>query len=103
MSKYRLSAGAFSDLRSIHAYVRRDSDERAERLIGTLRAAVRLIAERPMIGRSREEIAVGLRSFVSSSYVIYYRVAAGRVEIVRVLHGAMDAGAALGSGEDPQP
>jgi toxin ParE1/3/4 len=42
----------------------------------------------PVIGRTREELSHGLRSFPFGRYVIFYRLNEYGVEIVRVLHGA---------------
>jgi toxin ParE1/3/4 len=44
----------------------------------------------PEAGRQREEIASGVRSFPVKSYVIFYRRVAGRVQVLRVLHGRRD-------------
>src|SRR5829696_2076956 len=45
----------------------------------------------PLIGRSRDEIAPNLRSHSVQQHVIYYRVEAETVAVLRVLHGKMDA------------
>jgi toxin ParE1/3/4 len=45
-----------------------------------------------MLGRSREEVAPGLRSFPFGRYVIFYEVMPDGIAIVRVLHGARDLG-----------
>jgi toxin ParE1/3/4 len=45
----------------------------------------------PEIGRAQDDISLGLRSFVVEQHVIYYRVIAGGVTVVRILHGKMDA------------
>jgi toxin ParE1/3/4 len=41
-------------------------------------------------GRSREELAPGLRSFLVKQYVIFYRVIPEGIEVIRVLHGSRD-------------
>jgi toxin ParE1/3/4 len=51
---------------------------------------VKLIAESPYIGREREELAPGIRSFPAGRYLIFYRPIADGIEIVRVLHGSRD-------------
>jgi toxin ParE1/3/4 len=48
------------------------------------------------MGREREELAPGLRSFPFRRYLIFYRLFAGGIEIVRVLHAAQDVPALFG-------
>jgi toxin ParE1/3/4 len=43
------------------------------------------------MGRVRDELLPGLRSFAMPPYVIFYEVIDDGVAIVRVLHGARDA------------
>jgi len=42
------------------------------------------------MGKSRDELAAGLRSFPIGQYIIFYQPVPGGVDIVRVLHGARD-------------
>ena len=51
------------------------------------------LASTPGMGRTRDEIAEGLRSFPVGRYVIFYRTIPEGVEIVRVLHGSRDVDA----------
>ena len=44
----------------------------------------------PDMGRLREDLSAGLRSFSVGNYVIFYRPMKGGIEIARVLHGARD-------------
>ena len=47
--------------------------------------ACRLLEEHPLAGRARNEVRPGLRSVVTSPYVVFYRVPEDIAEIVRVL------------------
>lgn len=47
------------------------------------------------MGRARDELAEGLRSFPTGQYIIFYQPVPGGIEIVRVLHGARDLDAIL--------
>lgn len=47
-----------------------------------------LLAEQCELGRRREELAGGLRSFPVGRYVIFYLAIPAGTQIVRVLHGA---------------
>ena len=54
----------------------------------------RWLAENAGAGRSREELASGLRSFPEGGHLIFYQAHGQQIRIVRVLHSAMDLGAA---------
>jgi toxin ParE1/3/4 len=49
------------------------------------------LREHPLIGRMRDDIAPGLRSFGVLEYTLYYRVFGDTVTILRILHRKMDA------------
>jgi toxin ParE1/3/4 len=42
----------------------------------------------PGMGRKRDDLGKGLRSFPVKKYLIFYRQAKDDIEIVRVLHGS---------------
>ena len=63
----------------------------ADRLIDTIMAGIRLLADHPRMGRARGKLAPGLRGFPTPDYLdylIFYRCARGYIDIVRVLHGS---------------
>jgi toxin ParE1/3/4 len=86
---------AADDLVEIWVYIAEDDVARADALIDDVDAKFHLLAEQPMLGRSREELAPGLRSLPLDRYVIFYEVIPDGVAIVRVLHGARDLGPLL--------
>jgi toxin ParE1/3/4 len=57
-----------------------------------------LIATQPMMGRAREELVPGLRSFPFRRYVIFYMPTGDGIDVVGVLHGARDIDAVFGDG-----
>jgi len=79
-----------ADLLEIWAYVARDNPRAADRVLADIAAACKVLAENPAVGRLREELACGLRSFAVGKYVVFYRLARGGIVVVRVLHGARD-------------
>jgi toxin ParE1/3/4 len=83
---------AADDLIEIWDYIADDSVTRADLFIDDVDAKFQLLAEQPLLGRSREELAPNLRSFSLRRYVIFYEVIPGGIAIVRVLHGARDLG-----------
>jgi toxin ParE1/3/4 len=44
----------------------------------------------PLFGRARDELKVGLRSFVIRKYVVFYRIWQDTPVVVRVVHGSRD-------------
>ena len=84
---------ARSDLAEIWDYIADDNETRADAFVDTIDSKFHLLAGQPDIGRVRNDLADGMRSFPVGRYVIFYRVVPKGVEIVRVLHGARDVDA----------
>ncbi|MDX6710332.1 MAG: toxin ParE1/3/4 [Blastocatellia bacterium] len=85
------SPEAESDLIEIWLYIAEDKDpETADRVLSSVWDKCNALLKHPEMGRRREELAPGLRSIPKGSYVVFYRQAGDRIEIVRVLHGARD-------------
>lgn len=84
------SPRAKSDLVEIWDYIAEDSEARADAFIDRIDKKFRTLAQRPGMGRLRDELAVDLRSFPVGRYVIFYRPLSNGVNIVRVLHSARD-------------
>jgi len=98
MAGYIVSDLAIDDLAEIRHYVAQDKPAAANRLIAAFFQRFILLGEQPLLGAARPEFAGGdLRVFPVGAYAIFYRVAAGNVEIARVLHGARDLGPLLES------
>jgi toxin ParE1/3/4 len=70
----KLSPAAARDLEEIWLYVAADKPGAADRLIDDLSDRCRALALNPHIGRRRDELRPGLRSFPHGRYVIFYRV-----------------------------
>ena len=90
MSKLRISPRASADVIEIWSYIADDSEANADAFIDKLYETMQLLADKPGSGRHREELASGMQSFPCGRYIIFYRVVASAIEIVRVLHGARD-------------
>lgn len=98
MSRVDLSAAAERDLDEIWRYIAQDSPEMADRFIDRLLATCHdTLAPSPRIGKSREELAPGLRSFPVLPYLLFYRPIEDGIEIARILHGRRDVTALLSS------
>jgi toxin ParE1/3/4 len=100
MAEVRFSIAARTDLADIWDYlVEHGSVLTADRVIRSLHASCRRLAEMPGMGRRRNfpnpEFA-GLRSWTVEPYVVFYVPLPDTVEIVRILHGARDIEALFG-------
>ena len=63
----------------------------ADRIIDTITDRFWLLARYPHIGRRRDDLRSGLRSFAAGDYVILYRIDnEDDVLILYVMHGAQD-------------
>jgi toxin ParE1/3/4 len=87
---------ARADLLEIWAYIARDSEESVDAFVAAIDQKLQLLAVTPHIGRARDELEKGVRSFPLGRYVIFYRTASSALEIIRVLHAARDVDAAFG-------
>jgi toxin ParE1/3/4 len=87
---YALNVRARRDLQRIAAGIAVDSWNVAQRVLGEFTEKFEFLGRNPYGGRSREELAPGLRSFGLYEYLIFYRVAKPGIRIVRVVHGRRD-------------
>lgn len=92
MPEYDITREAAEDVMQIwHYYSNRANadlaDERVDRMKSTI---CRTIVRFPASGRARPEFAANVRSYPVLPYVVFYRVQARHVLIVRILHGKRD-------------
>ncbi len=90
MAQLRISPRATEDLIEIWSYIADDSAANADAFIDKIYEKMEMMVRQPGSGRRRDELALGIQSFPLGRYIIFYRVVAGAIEIVRVLHGARD-------------
>jgi toxin ParE1/3/4 len=81
---------AEEDLVEIALYIEGDNPDAADRLLDQFDQTFQRLSEFPLMGRHRDELAAGLRSFPVGNYVIYYLPLRDGIDVVRVLHGARD-------------
>lgn len=86
----RQSHPAKRDIREILAYLNEQSPAAADRFNRVFKEKTSALAQMPEMGRSREDLAIGIRSFTASKYIILYRPIAGGIVVVRVIHGSRD-------------
>jgi toxin ParE1/3/4 len=84
--------GADADLDDIWYYVATESGnpDRADRFVASLTERFYLLASNPFIGRSRDDLRPGLRTFPVGQYVVVYRIDDEDVVILHVFHGSRD-------------
>lgn len=91
MSRIERRPKARFDLLAIYNYIADNSgDVRAERYLRRINDAVSYLAQQPMMGRARPEVEEGIRSFPCEEHVIFYVPIEDGVDLVRVIHAAMD-------------
>lgn len=88
--KLVISRSARTDLLELWVYVAEDNIEAADKVLDRVFEVVERLGEWPELGRTREDLGAGVRSFVVGSHIVFYRVSETRLEVVRVLHGRRD-------------
>jgi toxin ParE1/3/4 len=90
MNRYRLSRQAEQDLEDIWVYVAQTDEIAADLLIAKLLDKFPMLATFPDMGKKRDDLLEGLRSFPVKPYLIFYNRTQDHVEIIRVLHQSRD-------------
>lgn len=100
MGRYELTQRAHCDLEEIDDYLARRDPMAARDFLVLVIEVFELLAQHPEAGRRRPELKIGVRSFPLRSHIVYYRIAAQCVQILRIGHAARDAAALLTFIED---
>lgn len=90
MAKYLITREAQADIDEILIYIAADNLDAALSFNDRLTHLFEMLANNAKAGRERPELKEELRSFSEGNYLIFYRSWAGKLAIVRVLHGARD-------------
>jgi toxin ParE1/3/4 len=78
-------------LDAIYVYIALDSPEYARRMVDRLTRRSQQIADFPLSGRRVPEYdAVQIREVMEGPYRIIYHIRPDQVDVVAVIHGAMD-------------
>ena len=85
-----ISSKAESDLESINDRMVSYSPQAANRLLDKILDKFETLGRFPNLGKSRDELVVGLRSFPVEDYLIFYFPVENGVEIARVVSGYRD-------------
>ncbi len=64
-------------------------------MVDAILDASRMHVRFPGMGQRRDELRPGLRCFVVSPFVVFYRPIEDTIDVLRVLHGARDIGSII--------
>ena len=84
------SRQANSDLLAIWRYIAQDNPAAATNLVRRIDDSCSELRDFPQKGGLRRGARGDVRQLVEDEYLIFYRIAANRVEVLRVLHGRRD-------------
>jgi toxin ParE1/3/4 len=85
------SAQAEKDLREIVRYTRQQwGNDQARRYRQELELALKKLSLNAQLGRQRDEVEPGLRSFKTASHIAFYREKDAGISVLRVMHPSQD-------------
>jgi toxin ParE1/3/4 len=96
MSGYLLTPPAVEDLREIARYTKKKwGATQAESYGEALELALQQLSLAPEVGKRREAIAPGVRSFRVAQHVAFYLMRTNRIAVLRILHPRRNANEAF--------
>lgn len=95
MPTVRRTPAAEVDLLDIWDYMADDDPIAADRWAATIEESLTMPARQPGMGRLRDQLHTGLRSFPVGRYLIFYFPIDDGINVIRVAHGARDLEALL--------
>jgi toxin ParE1/3/4 len=87
---------AAEDIAAVWDVIADDNPDAADHWVDQLDTQLRLLATQPLMGRARDELAPGIRSFPFGRYLVFYLPIGDGIDVVRVLHGTRDVDTAFG-------
>ena len=87
---------AAEDIAAVWDFIADDNPDAADHWVDQLDTQLRLLATQPLMGRARDELAPGIRSFPFGRYLVFYLPVGDGIDVVRVLHGTRDVDTAFG-------
>jgi len=88
MPEARMLRSALKDINDIWLYIARDNINAADKLVASVEAATKRLANMPGIGRKRDELQPDLLSYPLGNYVIFYQRSSVGIDVLHVYHGA---------------
>jgi len=90
VNRFRISNQAEKDLEDIWVDLAQQDEILADRKIAQILDRFPMLAQFPNMGRKRDELQTGLRSFPIKPYIIFYTQILEGLEIVRIFHQSRD-------------
>lgn len=91
MAALRFTKSAENDLLEAWLYVAEENMTAADNMLDRIEVEANALLDQPKMGRSRDELAKGLRSWPTSTpYILFYFQDGEGIVIARVLHHAQD-------------
>lgn len=88
---------ARADLEAIWVYTAEQwGVEQAERYLQGLFDCFEELAANPRLGRERDEVKAGYRSFPQGRHVVFYVIASAGIEVIGIVHQSAEVDAHLG-------
>jgi toxin ParE1/3/4 len=82
---------ALADLKAISAFIAEDNPSRARSFSAELRARCASLSKHPRrFPVARDRVGIQIHKLVHGRYLIFYRVLATHVDVMRVIHSARD-------------
>jgi len=93
MPAYKLviAPAAKNDLKDIYQYgLRQWGQAQSDSYLSAIKDQFWSLTAQPLIGVERPELLPYTRSLAIQSHILFYRISANQVEIIRLLHGRQD-------------
>jgi toxin ParE1/3/4 len=90
VNRYRFSRQAEQDLEDIWVYLTQQDELLADKQIAQILDRLPMLSQFPDMGKQREDLLVGLRSFPVKPYIVFYTKISDGIEVVRVMHQSRD-------------
>jgi toxin ParE1/3/4 len=90
MNRFRISRQAEQDLEDIWCYLQQQDKLQADIQISQILNRFPMLFQFPDMGKERDYLLVGLRSFPVQPHIIFYTKTSGSIEIIKILHQSRD-------------
>lgn len=89
--RIRYARAARSDIVGILDYTEREwGEDQRSAYWRQLRSTIGTLTETPFLGRTRDDLLPGMRSYPAGSHLLYYLEAGNELVVVRILHSRQD-------------
>ena len=91
MNQFHLTPRALTDIDAIADYSLAEWGEvQTRRYLADLEARFQWLADNPMLGKARDEVAMGYRSYPERRHVIFYLIIDESIDIIGIPHRSRD-------------